>query len=145
MHHSQLKLRTILVAFGSAVILTACVHHRPPPVSDSALSNKIVGTWTISKTTLPDTSRLTDVKCTFQPDGTWTDHYKVTREGNSKQQTTAGIWRVQAGYIMELQTTVDGTAFHGGEPGASKILKLTDNQLILSNELSPRRVFSRVR
>ncbi len=141
---SRLNFKTVIAVAVTALLMTACVPHRPPPVSDATLGNKIVGTWTTSKVTLPDTARLTDVRCTFQPDGTWTDHYTVTRDGNSKQQTTAGVWRVQAGYVMELQTTVNGVAFNGGEPGASRILKLTESRMVLSNELSPRRVFSRV-
>ncbi len=110
---------------------------------DADFRANIVGTWTTADVKLPDEAQVKDVESTFRADGTWTSQYTVTRAGSSRKQSTSGVWRVENGYMVEVQTNVDGITDTNAKPGASRIVQLDKREMVLSNYYSPRRVFVR--
>jgi hypothetical protein len=133
-------VKTTSTVLAVILLLVACAHH---PGSDAALRAKIVGTWTTADVRLPNQAQVSDVTTTFQPDGSWFSRYTISRAGDSQKQMTSGTWQIENGFMIELQTNVDGVADTTSKQGGSKIIQLDSHEMVLSNWYSSRRVFSR--
>ncbi len=135
--HPEVRMKRIAMLLGAVVLLAACGARS----RDAALRAAVVGTWATGAVTLPDSGRVTDVATTFMANGSWLSHYTLTRGGNSRQQVTGGTWRIENGFLFEVQTNVDGIADNSGQGGTSEIISLDKERMVLSNSYSPNRVF----
>ena len=133
-------VKNTLATVAMISLLSGCTRQSQ---DDAALRAKIIGTWITANVILPDRSEVRDVASTLRPDGTWFSEYTIDRAGGSRKQTTMGTWRIENGSMIELQTNVDGVTDPSEKPGSSKIVRLDEHEMILSNYYAPRRVFFR--
>ena len=134
-------MKTVVRALAAIALLSACSRQTG---SDMELRAKIVGTWTTADVPLPDGAKVSDIITTFAPNGAGVSRYTITREGNSRPQTTSGIWKIECGFMIEEQTNVDGMAIDGeSHRAASMILRLNDHEMVVSNWFRPYLVFHR--
>jgi|GEM_PF-4987036 len=134
-------MKNVATLLALVLILPACAHRVPN--NPSARTN-FIGTWTTADVTLPDQTLISDVTTIIRPDGSYISRYTISRAGETRQQTTGGRWKIKNGFFIETQTNVNGTSAIG-ESGTSKILRLDNKEMILSNWYSPQRVFLRQR
>jgi hypothetical protein len=133
-------VKTTFTVAAVILLMTACSRQAD---GDAALRAKIIGTWTTAGVVLPDQARVSHVTSIFHTDGSWISRYTISRAGSSRDQTTSGTWQIEKGFMIELQTNVDGVVDTTDKAGGSKIVRLDSHEMVLSNYYSPRRVFIR--
>ena len=133
-------MKNTIAVFAMIVLLVGCDQQTR---DDTSLRTVVTGSWTITGVILPDRAQVSDVTTTFKPDGSWINHYTVTRAGSSRQQTTSGSWQIENGILYEQQTNVDGVTDTASQRGGSMILQIDSHEMVLSNWYSPRRIFTR--